>query len=179
MTESLEAKDMESQYLLVQTNEPTARSDGSLINKQRLFFTKKKNFRYLIAFAKCFGADLIIVKSVGPKVLGIKEFVDAVNNPEYSDSTPFTILSKRIVNSYIVEKKKSIRRRCSSEAKPIINSFLRSRSQFRFRDLKNHITTVSISDSTLRRYFKSAVNDLRKSGYKVKHVRCKWLVSQP
>ncbi len=147
------------QCLLVQTHTLARQSDGTLQMQTRHFFTQKKNFNYLIEFAKSFGANLIMVRAKRVTILPLNHIVCAFCDPFYNDTSEFTVLNDMTPGKGIASNHDT-----SPELDKIRSEFLRGRKV----SVKSLMKKSELSESTIRRYLTIVRNDLCEEGRIIK-----------
>ncbi len=147
------------QCLLVQTHTPARQPNGLLRRQTRHFFTPKKNFNYLIEFAKSFGAELKIVKAKSVTLLPLSHLVRAFCDPLYNDESDFVVLDDMTPGKSITTQRST-----SPELDKIRHEFMRGQKV----SVKGLMKKSELSESTIRRYLTIVRNDLSEEGRIIK-----------
>ena len=151
--------------LLVITHSPARQNDGRVKRQRRQFFTPKKNYNYLIEFAKAFAAEIYLVKARNVTILPLDHLTQAFCNPSYDEQAEYSVIDDLTPkgNSNLVTSKD----RYNSIQQRIRDRLLRGHS-VTVQDLKMRI---GVSESTIRRHLTIVRNDLNAEGHKVTQPR--------
>ncbi len=145
--------------LLVRTHTPARQPNGSLRRQTRHFFTQKKNFNYLIEFAKSFGAELTLVRAQNVTLLPLNHLVKSFCDPLYNDKAEFTVLENMTPGKSITTQR---------NINPELAKIRRELERGRKVSVKGLMKKSELSESTIRRYLTIVRNDLSEEGRIIK-----------
>lgn len=168
-------------------NRPTRRHNSRVLliavpdkkQNERHFFTPKKNLAYLVEFARAFKAKVQEVQIESAMVLPLRELVDAFCDSQYHEEANYEVIKSMDMSSMdmsIVKVPKENRLSGKSAARPdkimrLIRTMLLKGQPISTKSLLGRLKKEELSDSTIRRYYKSVRVELEDEGYLVDKIK--------
>jgi len=163
-------------------NRPTRRHNSRVLliavpdkkQNERHFFTPKKNLAYLVEFARAFKAKVQEVQIESAMVLPLRELVDAFCDSQYHEEANYEVIKS--MDMSIVKVAEENRQFGKTSARPEkirrrIRTMLLTGQPISTKSLYNKLKKEELSDSTIRRYYKSVRVELEDEGFLVDKIK--------
>ncbi len=153
--------------LLVRTNEPETGSKNDVVeNRSPQFFTKRKNWAYLVEFAKTFGAELVPVRVKKAEILPLKDLPELFCDSKYTCEAEYEIESPISKEGEVTEAEADGGDETVPQGK-VPKAILKSLIWGRTVTMKGLAEELDVSESTVRRHFASVRSWLERHGYRL------------